>query len=209
MKLLAFDTCLDKTYIVLRDEDNILTSKILESDEKNYHSAYLISTISKILKENNLTPKDIEGIAINIGPGSFTGIRACTTVARVMAQQLNIKALGVSSLEILSKACDDKYVVALDARKNKAYLYDGKLLGAVELEEVDKQVKGRDIITDDRLFERFKELGNNVISYQKADFDLGRVLSDIAITRIKEQECDWHKLLPLYIQPPPVTIKKK
>ena len=102
MKLLAFDTCLDKTYIVLRDEDNILTSKILESDEKNYHSAYLISTISKILKENNLTPKDIEGIAINIGPGSFTGIRACTTVARVMAQQLNIKALGVSSLEILS-----------------------------------------------------------------------------------------------------------
>ena len=135
MKLLAFDTCLDKTYIVLRDEDNILTSKILESDEKNYHSAYLISTISKILKENNLTPKDIEGIAINIGPGSFTGIRACTTVARVMAQQLNIKALGVSSLEILSKACDDKYVVALDARKNKAYLYDGKLLGAVELED--------------------------------------------------------------------------
>ena len=208
MKLLAFDTCLDKTYIVLRDEDNILTSKILESDEKNYHSAYLISTISKILKENNLTPKDIEGIAINIGPGSFTGIRACTTVARVMAQQLNIKALGVSSLEILSKACDE-YVVALDARKNKAYLYDGKLLGAVELEEVDKLVKGRDIITDDRLFERFKELGNNVISYQKADFDLGRVLSDIAITRIKEQECDWHKLLPLYIQPPPVTIKKK
>ena len=74
---------------------------------------------------------------------------------------------------------------------------------------LDKIFDGRDIITDDRLFERFKELGNIVISYQKADFDLGRVLSDIAITRIKEQECDWHKLLPLYIQPPPVTIKKK
>lgn len=208
MKLLAFDTCLDKTYIVLRDEEKILTSRILESDEKNYHSAYLISTISKILKENGITPNDIEGIAINVGPGSFTGIRACTTVARVMAQQLGIKALGVSSLEILSKAGNDEYVVALDARKNKAYLYDGELLGAVELEEVDERIKGRNVITDDRLFERFKALGNNVISYQKADFDLGKVLSDIAIKRIKQDECDWHKLLPLYIQPPPITIKK-
>lgn len=208
MILLAFDTCLDKTYIVLRDDDNILSSTILESDEKNYHSAYLISTISKILKENNLTPRDIQGIAINVGPGSFTGIRACTTVARVMAQELNIKALGVSSLEILSRAGEDKYVVALDARKNKAYLYDGELLGAVDLETVDERIKGRDVITDDRLFERFQDLGNNVISYQKAGFDLGKTLSDIAIERIKDEECDWHKLLPLYIQPPPVTLKK-
>lgn len=208
MILLAFDTCLDKTYIVLRDDDNILSSTILESDEKNYHSAYLISTISKILKENNLTPRDIEGIAINVGPGSFTGIRACTTVARVMAQELNIKALGVSSLEILSRAGEDKYVVALDARKNKAYLYDGELLGAIDLETVDERIKGRDVITDDRLFERFQALGNNVISYQKAGFDLGKTLSDIAIERIKDEECDWHKLLPLYIQPPPVTLKK-
>ena len=46
--------------------------------------------------------KDIDMIATDIGPGSFTGIRACVTVARVLAQQLNIKAVGVSSLEILS-----------------------------------------------------------------------------------------------------------
>jgi len=207
--LLAFDTCLDKTYIVLRKDDKILTSEILESDEKNYHSAYLISTISKILQENNLTPKDVEGIAINVGPGSFTGIRACTTVARVMAQQLDIKAIGISSLEILSKAKNDEYVVALDARKNKAYLYDDELLGAVDLEDVDERVRGRNIITDDRLFERFEKLGNNVISYQQVGFDLGKILSDIAMERIKKEECDWRKLLPLYIQPPPVTITKK
>ncbi len=208
MLILAFDTCLDKTYIVLRQDDEILSSKMLNSDERNYHSAYLISTITEMLNENNKTPKDLNGIAINIGPGSFTGIRACTTVARVMAQQLNIKAIGISSLEILSRAKEDKYVVALDARKNKAYLYDGKLLGAVELEEVDKIVANRDVITDDRLFERFEPLGNNVISYQKSNFELGKVLSDIAIERINDGEYDWHDVLPLYIQPPPVTVKK-
>ena len=208
MKILAFDTCLDKTYITLAEDDKVLRSETIVSDGQNYHSAYLISTIVKVLKELNLTPKDIDMIATDIGPGSFTGIRACTTVARVMAQELDIKAVGIPSLEILSKAKEDEYVVALDARKNKAYLYDGELLGAIELEEVDKRVKGRNIITDDRLFERFQAIGNNVISYQKAGFDLGKILSDIAIERIKTEECDWRKLLPLYIQPPPVTMKK-
>ena len=122
--LLAFDTCLDKTYVVLRTENDIISSETIFSDEKSYHSAYLISTIKSILKASNKTPKDIDAIAINVGPGSFTGIRACTTVARVMAQQLDCKAVGVSSLEILSRAKNDEYVVALDARKNKAYFYD-------------------------------------------------------------------------------------
>ena len=102
MKILAFDTCLDKTYITLNDGDKIIKSEVIFSDGENYHSAYLISTIVKVLKEAGLEPKDIDMIATDIGPGSFTGIRACVTVARVLAQQLNIKAVGVSSLEILS-----------------------------------------------------------------------------------------------------------
>ena len=137
MKILAFDTCLDKTYITLAEDDKILKSETIVSDGQNYHSAYLISTIVKVLKELNLTPKDIDMIATDIGPGSFTGIRACTTVARVLAQQLDIKAVGVSSLEILSKILGGNDLVALDARKNKAYIYDGDIKGAIELEQVD------------------------------------------------------------------------
>ena len=90
MNTLAFDTCLDKTYITLNDGDKITKSEVIFSDGENYHSAYLISTIVKVLKEANLEPKDIDIIVTDIGPGSFTGIRACVTVARVLAQQLNI-----------------------------------------------------------------------------------------------------------------------
>ena len=119
-------------YVVLRTEKEILTSKVVENTESKYHSAFLISTIKSILKENNLKPADLDAIGINIGPGSFTGIRACTTVARVIAQQLNIKAIGVSSLEILSKLGGENPIVALDARKNKAYLWcDNEIKGAV------------------------------------------------------------------------------
>ena len=113
MKILAFDTCLDKTYITLCDDDKIIKSEIICSDGENYHSAYLISTIVKVLKEAGLTTNDIDMIATDIGPGSFTGIRACVTVARVLAQQLNIKAVGVSSLEILSEILGDNDMVAL------------------------------------------------------------------------------------------------
>ena len=140
MWLLAFDTCLDKTYVTLTDGEKF-ENKIILSNEKNYHSAYLISTIVDILKANSLEPKDLDCIAIDVGPGSFTGIRACTTVARMLAQQLNIKAIGISSLEILSKILGENDLVALDARKNKAYVYDGEILGAVELEEVDLIIK--------------------------------------------------------------------
>lgn len=204
MKILAFDTCLDKTYITLSEDDKIIESKIILSDGENYHSAYLISTIVEILKSNNLEPKDVDMIATDIGPGSFTGIRACTTVARVLAQQLDTKAVGVSSLEILSKILGGNDLVALDARKNKAYIFDGKILGAIELEEVDKIVKGRKVISDNSLFERLKENASEVVSYQQGEYPLGEILAKLAL---EKQETDWRKLKPLYIQPPPVFGK--
>ena len=208
MKILAFDTCLDKTYITLAEDDKVLKSETIVSDGQNYHSAYLISTIVKVLKELNLTPKDIDMIATDIGPGSFTGIRACTTVARVLAQQLDIKAVGISSLEILSKILGGNDLVALDARKNKAYIYDGDIKGAIELEQVDELVKGRTLITDNSLLERFSQYTDKAVSYQVSDYPLGEILANLAYEKaINNDETDWRKLKPLYIQPPPVFGK--
>ena len=208
MKILAFDTCLDKTYITLAEDDKVLRSETIVSDGQNYHSAYLISTIVKVLKELNLTPKDIDMIATDIGPGSFTGIRACTIVARVLAQQLDIKAVGISSLEILSKILGGNDLVALDARKNKAYIYDGDIKGAIELEQVDELVKGRTLITDNSLLERFSQFTDKAVSYQVSDYPLGEILANLAYEKaINNDETNWRKLKPLYIQPPPVFGK--
>lgn len=207
MWMLAFDTCLDKTYVTLTD-GAIFENKIILSNDKNYHSAYLISTIVEILKKHNLEPKDLDCIAIDIGPGSFTGIRACTTVARMLAQQLDIKAIGVSSLEILSRILGGNDLVALDARKNKAYVYDGKILGAVELEEVDSIIKNRCLITDNSLLERFSQHASEAISYQQKEYPLGEILAKIALEKLAAgEDADWRKVKPLYIQPPPVFGK--
>ena len=197
---LAFDTCLDKMYVTLLSDKTVLVSKIVENHDEKYHSAFLISTIKEVLKENNLKPQDIGLIATNIGPGSFTGIRACTTVARVMAQQMNCKAIGISSLEILSKIEPDATIVALDARKDKAYLYlDNEIKGAVPLEEVKELCKGKMVITDNKL----KSLLNG-ISYQETGAPLGKILAELAIEKAKTADCNWRTLKPLYIQPPPM-----
>ncbi len=192
-------------YVVLRTEKEILTSEVVENTESKYHSAFLISTIKNILRKNNLKPEDLDVIGINIGPGSFTGIRACTTVARVIAQQLNIKAIGVSSLEILSKLGGENPLVALDARKNKAYLWcDNEIKGAIELEQVQEIIKNGsyDVITDDRLQ---KTLGGT--SYQQNNYPLGEILSGLVLDKLKTQSGNWAELLPLYIQPPPISQK--
>lgn len=204
MKILAFDTCLDKMYVTLTQDDKILESKIVTNQDNKYHSAFLISTIRDILHENNIEPKDLDAIGTNIGPGSFTGIRACTTVARMMAQQLDIKACGISSLEILEQInpTQKPTMVALDARKNSAYLlYNGKIHGAVQLEEIKNLLTEKDyyLITDDKLQ---KELGG--ISYQQEEYQLGEILAKLAFEKLKMQECKWQELKPLYIQPPPM-----
>lgn len=204
MKILVFDTCLDKMYVTIAEDKKILSSKIVTNKDNKYHSAFLISTIKDSLKEQNLTPQDLDAIGTNIGPGSFTGIRACTTVARIMAQQLNIPAAGISSLEILAKLNNTQLptIVALDARKNCAYLHiDNKIQGAVELEKVEELLQNNNyhLITDDKLQEK---LGG--ISYQQGNYQLGEILASLVYEQLQKRACKLQELKPLYIQPPPM-----
>lgn len=205
---LCFDTCLEKMYLTLALNNEILASEVIENHDSKYHSAFLISTISNILNKNNIKPADLSLIGINIGPGSFTGIRACTTAARVMAQQLNIRAAGVSSLEILTEAFKNRQnpakpvLTALDARKNKAYLYmENEIKGAVEIDKVKElaQSGNYEILTDAKLE---PVLGGTV--YQTLNLPLGETLCELILKKAETSDCDWRKLKPLYIQPPPM-----
>lgn len=207
-------------YVVLAKDDEILCSKIIETTKEHYHSAFLISTIKEILKENDLTPLEVDVIATNIGPGSFTGIRACTTVARVFAQASGAKTVGVSSLEILSRLNDskEKTIVALDARKEMAYVavYKNKteVLApqTMLLEDLKGLIeKGRQfVVSDDKLAPILISSASEGASYQQSDKDLGKFLAEIAYEKLQAGcETDWRKLHPLYIQPPPITVKKQ
>lgn len=208
MILLNFDTALNKTYVAISKDGELLKSKIVENTEDNYHSAFLLSSIKDILKENNLTPKDIDLIGVNVGPGSFTGIRAGLTVAKVMAQELNIKIVPVESLKILSKlnTTNKESVVILDARRSMAYVYKNDKTELLELEKVSEMIKDKDyeLITDKNISNL---LNINSLVYEDGNYDLGKILNEIAYKN-KGTAILPNELKALYIQPPPVFTKK-
>ncbi len=221
MKILTFDTSLDKTYVTLTQDGKFLADEIIENHNEKYHSAFLIPAIVAILKNNKLKMQDIDVIGTNIGPGSFTGIRACVTVARVMAQQLNIPLVGISSLEILSKINDvnTKTIVALDARKQQCYfaayenskeLQPPKLITVDELLNLNFENAG--IITDKVCHDILKTKGFDSVIYTEKNSDLGKYLNCLVRQKVcnaDENAFLWSKLKPLYLQAPPVTISAK
>lgn len=210
MILLNFDTALDKTFVALSENNNLLTSKVVKNTDDNYHSAFLISTIKEILKENNLTPKDVNLIGVNVGPGSFTGIRAALTVAKVMAQELNIKIVPVESLKILSKlnVSDKKTLVVMDARRSMAYVYNDEEVDDIKLinvDEVKEIINNNDyqIVSDKSMAEH---LGIDAIVYENENYDLGKILNMIAFEN-SDKAILPNELKALYIQPPPIFGK--
>ncbi len=218
MLILVFDTCFNKTYIALKKDNKTLLTEIIESDDKNYHSAYLIPKLRDILKENNILIKDIDVIGVNIGPGSFTGIRAGLTIARVLAQQYNIKLCAVNSLKILSKLnkTEKRTVTILDARKNKVYFaafQDDDTIVEPSLilkEDIEKNIKNDDfIISDNSISEYLSGISIQSYNYEKSDENLACNLMEITEKEAANSDCNWAKVKPLYIQPPSITLPKK
>lgn len=220
MLTLVFDTCFNKSYIVLSDNDNILNSEIIHSTDSNYHSVFLIPKIRDILKKNNLQIKDMDAIGVNIGPGSFTGIRAGITIARVLAQQSDTKLVGVSSLQILSKLnkSDKKTIVVTDARKNNVYYaeYIGDdVVQAPYLLEKDNLISKISadcvVISDASISTYLEQNGINHINYENSDDDLGLFLSEITRKMLlnSNEDYNWAKVKPLYIQKPSITKPKE
>lgn len=223
MKILTFDTSTETMYVTLANDSDVKAYKIIETTEKSYNSAHLIPTIIELLQSQNLTLQNIETIGVNIGPGSFTGIRASATVAKVMAQQLDIPVVGVSSLEIYSllNTTGKNALCLLDARRGKAYMavygQDGNIIlepQAVEYENAVEYAKNNDlfIISDKKMSEVLKESGLECLNLSEIKENLGFYLAKLTYKYLQENNPDsfkWHNLKPLYIQPPPVSTAKR
>lgn len=79
------------TKVLLKKDGNIVESL---SEENKYGSQVLLPLINKILKKNKLGYKDIKGIEVETGPGSFTGLRVGVSVANAMGYSLGITVNG-------------------------------------------------------------------------------------------------------------------
>jgi tRNA threonylcarbamoyladenosine biosynthesis protein TsaB len=80
--------------------------------------------IARLLSEAGLGPKDLQGVAVDVGPGSFTGTRVGVATAKGLHVALGVPVVGVSSLDAIAHATGPTTapVLALrDARGGEAY----------------------------------------------------------------------------------------
>ena len=70
------------------------------------HAEQLAPMVQEILNEAELSPADIERIAVCTGPGSFTGLRVALSFARAFALPQNIPVVGLTSLEVMAAEAD-------------------------------------------------------------------------------------------------------
>jgi tRNA threonylcarbamoyladenosine biosynthesis protein TsaB len=122
MKVLGIDTCTSCGSVGLIDEAKIISEYTLNIPVT--HSERLLRAIEFVLREAGCAIREIDGWAISLGPGSFTGVRIGVSTVKGLSFATQKPVAGVSSLDVLaSQISPTAYLICpiIDARKREVY----------------------------------------------------------------------------------------
>jgi tRNA threonylcarbamoyladenosine biosynthesis protein TsaB len=122
MKILALDTATQSCSVAVVDDGSLLAE--LTRFNSKTHSRHLMNLINMVCSIADLKAGDLDGFAVTIGPGSFTGLRIGISTIKGLAFSLGKPVVGVSSLDALAWQCaQSAYLICplLDARKKEVY----------------------------------------------------------------------------------------
>ncbi len=85
------------------------------------YSAMLVSAVGDLLKSAGAEIRDLGGIVVVNGPGSFTGVRVGVSAAKGLAEASGIPVVALSRLEVLSRKSGVPSA-ALDAHRDEVFL---------------------------------------------------------------------------------------
>jgi len=123
MVILAIETSGLNGGCALISSGQIMGETILSSGKT--HSRRLMSSILSMMKELDMTWKDIEAVAVGLGPGSFTGLRIGLATAKGLALSRSLPVVGIPTLDIMAENAfieDSRLICPLmDARRKQVY----------------------------------------------------------------------------------------
>jgi tRNA threonylcarbamoyladenosine biosynthesis protein TsaB len=131
MNFLAIETSTATGSVALGTEGSVTENVFTKG---MHHGRELTARISALLEEKGMTLKDVDAIAVDIGPGSYTGLRVGAMTAKTLAFCNNIKLFPVVSLDILvrnvsfSRTDADHVCTLMDAKQGEVYfcLYENR-----------------------------------------------------------------------------------
>jgi len=160
MLVLGIETATWLGSVALVTESEVIAEYTLNI--RRTHSERLMGMIVRILSDAAAAPKDLDGIAVSIGPGSFTGLRIGLSTVKGLCFANGLRMAVVPTLRAMaSRMCFSSYPVCplLDAKKQEVYgaLYDVSEGGercvlapcVLSLEKLLKQISGPTIFSGD------------------------------------------------------------
>jgi len=114
---LAFDTATQVATSALVDNGEVLGERVSRAQ-------LLLEDVDALLRQGGAHPRDLDGIVVGIGPGSFTGVRIGLAAARGLALSLDLPGAGVSTLAALAAGAPEALPV-IDARRREVFTLVG------------------------------------------------------------------------------------
>ncbi len=184
MKILGIDTTTDILSLAIVESKKIIFDYMVSTPEIT-HSSMLVLSLREIMKITRVNINELGGIAVSIGPGSFTGLRVGLATAKGLAFSLSIPIIGVNSLDayalrwnelpgilcpIIKARQDDYYFTFFKKEKNNDRL--------IRLEDY----QCLDWMSINRIFDKYNE---KIFVFGEG---LGEVISDNQTKYFKEDK---------------------
>jgi tRNA threonylcarbamoyl adenosine modification protein YeaZ len=214
--ILHLDTTTNRLHLGLSQAGQTLSQVNQPCESHRYHSAVIVPAIQEMLRQNGMQAKHLTALAVNLGPGSFTGIRTGIITARTMGQFLNIPVYGFNAFELLATQFDTPVAIYLDALRNRTYQATLSFGSETAIYQQEPNLKllnpeqppshTEAVLVSPTLATLFKEPATQLIP---EDYSPIQPMLDLIRRYGSTYQRDWDSIKPLYLQDPSITLKKK
>lgn len=223
MKVLGIETSGNIGGVALSENGRIVKTRLLETGMQ--YGKELIPAIRDVLRQANCTLEDVGLIAVDVGPGSYTGLRVGVACAKTLAYALNKPVIDVPVFDVIAEnyPLDATPICpVLDARRKRVYACIYAIEGTRR-----KRLSDYLVIQPEKLLPMLPRpvivFGNGVSPYkdifQQTDIfieDDGKSLPKAEFVALLGHErfesglrCELNALLPLYLRPAEAVEKRE
>lgn len=224
MLVLGIETATAQVGVALGNTDGALASFHVTLERR--HAESLVPAIAFLTRQAGVDLHDVRVVAVDIGPGLFTGLRVGLSTAKTIAYALAVPMVGVSSLDLVAheaRLTDRLLVATVDARRGEIFHASYvRVPGGVqrisepavstpadlagEMQAVDRDV----LLVGDgarRYASEFADLKGVEVVPDDSMNPNARALVDLAQPRaMREEFVPSHEIKPLYLRDPDARV---
>lgn len=149
MTIVAIETATPACAVGLRTTGGLEVTRVV--DDGRRHTEALTGALKALLDEFGLTPRDVDRVVVDRGPGLFTGLRVGIATAIGLSQALGCELVGVTSLEMLAGGAFDSGVrgplfACVDGRRGEIFVQGFDLGDDVVARDLPRVSTAREVV---------------------------------------------------------------